>query len=300
MCGFMASDTDDPEHTRLVRCLSRVAAFFSLSCIRIGLLVLCVCLLDFFAKAGLWLRGIIPPTTDYTSADRRRLADGYHDTSWTSGYYAELGTIRVEWHPYTYLLDRFTTLRPLLQRRLEWLAHNVGASKSRLQMLQPGSHLHVRRLNDVRRGARDNYTIPSWLEKLLDTTPYCADITNFGQDGYVNTQEFLLLQEQLRATDVPDIVIFYDGINDTQAAVLEGEAGVTYDEHLRKKKFNLQNLFLPENRSRLYVTAVYSFVMHSSLGLTAKLALKRLCPGAFRLTKGEIARTTVRHQPVHG
>jgi hypothetical protein len=47
-------------------------------------------------------------------------------------------------------------------------------------------------------GARDDETKPSWIQKLPDAENMCAEVTNMGQDGYVSTQEALLLGEQLR------------------------------------------------------------------------------------------------------
>jgi lysophospholipase L1-like esterase len=43
-------------------------------------------------------------------------------------------------------------------------------------------------------------------------------VSNFGVEGYVNDQELILLQEQLKAGGHPDIVVFYDGINDSSLA----------------------------------------------------------------------------------
>src|SRR6202035_4072960 len=60
-------------------------------------------------------------------------------------------------------------------------------------------------------GARDPYTIPSWLQGMLNASPRPVQVTNYGQDAYVNTQEMLALFEQLRKGNVPDIAIFYDG-----------------------------------------------------------------------------------------
>ena len=60
-------------------------------------------------------------------------------------------------------------------------------------------------------GARDDYTIPSWLQRFIYQTTYRARITNFGQEAYVSTQEVLVLFEQFQKGNIPDIVIFYDG-----------------------------------------------------------------------------------------
>jgi lysophospholipase L1-like esterase len=40
-------------------------------------------------------------------------------------------------------------------------------------------------------------------------------VTNFGAEGYVTNQELILLMEQLKADRHPDLVIFYDGVNDS-------------------------------------------------------------------------------------
>lgn len=62
-------------------------------------------------------------------------------------------------------------------------------------------------------------TIPSYLSQELNTSSKrCAVVSNFGVEGYVTDQEVILLAEQLRRGNYPDIVIFYDGINDASLA----------------------------------------------------------------------------------
>ena len=75
-------------------------------------------------------------------------------------------------------------------------------------------------------GAPDWETIASHLQAGLDLVqdgPVC--VTNFGEDGYVSTQEVISLLKQLQIGNVPDIVIFYDGINDVFAAYESGNPG---------------------------------------------------------------------------
>jgi lysophospholipase L1-like esterase len=43
-------------------------------------------------------------------------------------------------------------------------------------------------------------------------------VSNFGVEGYVTDQELILLAEQLKAGGHPDVVIFYDGVNDSSLA----------------------------------------------------------------------------------
>jgi lysophospholipase L1-like esterase len=62
-------------------------------------------------------------------------------------------------------------------------------------------------------------TIPSYLSRDLNASGSgCVVVSNFGVEGYVSNQELILLMEQLKAGGHPDIVIFYDGLNDAGAA----------------------------------------------------------------------------------
>ena len=62
-------------------------------------------------------------------------------------------------------------------------------------------------------------TIPSYLSRDLNAgSRDCIVVSNFGVEGYVTDQELILLGEQLKAGGRPDIVIFYDGVNDSSLA----------------------------------------------------------------------------------
>ncbi|MCH8062436.1 MAG: SGNH/GDSL hydrolase family protein [Chloroflexi bacterium] len=70
-------------------------------------------------------------------------------------------------------------------------------------------------------GAPDFQTVPSLLSRNLNED-WGVDtvITNFGEDGYVSTQEMILFLRELQSDRTPDLVIFYDGANDAAAAAL--------------------------------------------------------------------------------
>jgi len=62
-------------------------------------------------------------------------------------------------------------------------------------------------------------TIPTYLSRELNAgSQNCVVVSNFGVEGYVNDQELILLEEQLKAGGHPDFVVFYDGINDSLLA----------------------------------------------------------------------------------
>ena len=74
-------------------------------------------------------------------------------------------------------------------------------------------------------GVADTETIPAYLQAGLAAqldTPIC--VINFGQKAFVSTQGLIELTHQLQADNVPDIVIFYDGINDIGATLTNGNA----------------------------------------------------------------------------
>jgi lysophospholipase L1-like esterase len=63
-------------------------------------------------------------------------------------------------------------------------------------------------------------TIPSYLSREMNAAGSrdCVVVSNFGVEGYVTDQESILLAELLKAGGHPDMVIFYDGINDSSLA----------------------------------------------------------------------------------
>jgi hypothetical protein len=75
-------------------------------------------------------------------------------------------------------------------------------------------------------GAPDWGTIPAYLQQNLQAAhegPVC--VVNFGQIGFVSTQSLIMLLRQLDSGNVPDLVIFYDGINEVFSAYQSGLAG---------------------------------------------------------------------------
>lgn len=72
-------------------------------------------------------------------------------------------------------------------------------------------------------GSPDWDTIPALLQSRLHAefgTPVC--VMNYGENAYVSTQGLIHLILLLESGDVPDMVIFYDGVNDILAASQSG------------------------------------------------------------------------------
>ena len=87
-------------------------------------------------------------------------------------------------------------------------------------------------------GARDNFTIPSFLSKKLYDRGYSVEITNFGESGYVSTQELIRLELELKKGNIPDLVIFYDGINDDYSSYQNKIAGFPLNMEKRQLEYN--------------------------------------------------------------
>ena len=82
-------------------------------------------------------------------------------------------------------------------------------------------------------GARDAYTIPSQVARLLADQGALAVITNYAQTGYVSAQDLILFQRQLALGNQPDLALFYQGFNDIYSAYLQGKAGLPLRESQR-------------------------------------------------------------------
>ena len=94
--------------------------------------------------------------------------------------------------------------------------------------------------------ARDHKTIPAiMVDSLVARGIQGMEVTNFGETGYVFTQEVLELILQLRDGQRPDVVVFYDGINDVYASVQSGVPGVPQNESNRSSDFDLGRMMGP-------------------------------------------------------
>ena len=85
-------------------------------------------------------------------------------------------------------------------------------------------------------GSPDEGTIPSALQSMLEGQ---YDVYNYGESGYVSAQELNYLLYQLSLGNIPDVVIFFDGVND-------GYAGA-YSPAISRDPQNLRMEYLNKN-----------------------------------------------------
>ena len=120
-------------------------------------------------------------------------------------------------------------------------------------------------------GARDDHTIPSLIAGELHEQGVRVQIRNLAEIGYVNTQEMIALVRELQQGYRPDVVLFYDGVNDTTSALLEREATLTTNEINRVREFNLL-----QSPSRLTAALARNLVASSAWFRFASSAGRRM------------------------
>ena len=275
----MTDQTQTAAGPILVRKMARWAAVLW---IQFGLLILFVALLSAIA-------GAIAKTVRY--ARQRHIP---HETqaypggsSWVPAYFQAMSNVRMRWYPYVYW--KTAPMRsPYLNidqhsNRVNWnQPRRQGESRPALRVFAFGGS------TTWGAGARDDYTIPSLLAKYLAAnSQYDVEVRNYGQMGWVGSQEVIYLYELLRRGERPDLVIFYDGINDTFLGYQDGIAGLTQNEFLRAQEFGV--LASSGGRKKLYGTALRTFLMNTGVVDLAKLLSGRDAATVERAEVGPMA-----------
>lgn len=148
----------------------------------------------------------------------------------------EESSLTLAWDPYVYF------------RRAPYQGVNVHVDANRhRETFQPGLTSGPHRQVYLFGGStmfgtfqRDSMTIASRLaDRLRKGGLNDVEVSNFGELGWVMTQETIELMRQLRAGHRPDVVVFYDGINEVGSAVQQGKAGIPDNEFNRAQDFEL-------------------------------------------------------------
>ncbi len=152
-------------------------------------------------------------------------------------FWAEQSAMRVRWLPYSYW-----TVAPFAGRFIN--VDEAGRRHTPAQAIDPASpRLYFFGGSAVwGEGARDAYTIPAQVARLLARRGSPAQVENYAQTGYVSWQDLLLFQAQLALGNAPELAVFYQGFNDVYAAYLQGAAGLTLRENQRVSDVELGRL----------------------------------------------------------
>lgn len=173
-----------------------------------------------------------------SEADPRIQADCYQNSEWVNDYFKEFYACNVEeWDSYDYwrrkpFTGEYINVDANQRRKTVFENDNPIKSKPDYRIFMFGGSTMWGS------GVRDNNTIPSLLGSYLSKQGYYIEVINFGESGYVNTQEVIALMKQLRRQNIPNLVVFYDGVNDVFSSFQQGKAGLPQNEFHRKKEFN--------------------------------------------------------------
>ena len=268
---------------------ARAVDFLIQAWLIVGLSVLLFVILEILASGAFAIRNLfVAERVAYK--DYRVKAEVYEDVDWAFEYFDEfyqaVDVGNMAWAPYVYWrampydgrligIDQFG-------RRKTWSSKKIlraNCDPVRIFMFGGSTMWGT--------GARDGFTIPSHLAKQLDRDGYCVEITNFGESGYVNTQELFALSLELRAQNAPDIAIFYDGVNDTYSAFQQRVAGLPQNEQNRAAEFNLLNERWTEP---LQKAALNVSVQNLSLLNLASGIVRRLAPASAQSDSASVQR----------
>lgn len=206
--------------------------------ISFGVALLVLALLDGVARIAIAVIARRPVAPELAPIDVRLRGDDPAGPDWAEGYRREFeqSLQQVEWHPYVYwrakpYRGRYINVDEAGLRRTWNTTRSPAPDQLRIFMFGGSTMLGL--------GARDEFTIPSLVSKKL-TNRLAAGVwvTNFGESGYVNTQEVMALMLELQRGNVPDIVVFYDGVNDAFSAFESRVAGIPHNERGRVAEFN--------------------------------------------------------------
>lgn len=189
-----------------------------------------------------------------------RQTDSYKDAPWIKDYDKEMfSSYNSAWKSYVYW------------RRKPHQGKYINIDQQGIRFTSPSGLSDAEALKKLKifmfggstmwgEGVRDPYTIPSLVSQDLSARKIKAEITNFGEVGYVNTQELLELMLQLERGNVPDVAVFYDGFNDVYAALQNKAEGLPQNESNRELEYNLskryntlRKVFLEKTVDRFYL-----------------------------------------------
>lgn len=183
---------------------------------------------------------VIPPPKGFAIIDPYAIAgnhaqsDALKGVRWLSKYEAERKKSKaLRWEPYTYW-RRSAFVGQHINVGHDGLRKTIGGRSDRAALqiwMFGGSTLWGT-------GSRDRDTIPSIVQQELDGRGIEANVLNFGEAGYVSTQNVIALLEELKRRPKPDLVVFYDGVNDVFSALQAGVAGLPQNEGNRVLEFN--------------------------------------------------------------
>jgi len=206
-------------------------------------------------EAGLRAIAFASTTLKPPVIDRRMKLSPYAGKKWARAYFRELKSLKFTYEPYTgwrrkELRGRFINIDEEGRRRT-WNPTVPEGERPPTVAVFGGSTVWGT-------GARDEFTIPSYLSKILNKGESRYVVQNYGESGYTFTQEVIKLAMLIKDEKMPDYAIFYDGANEIYSAYASGKAGTQYLHEIMKKKLEKKTYpcTLKKALKRLIITSM--------------------------------------------
>jgi lysophospholipase L1-like esterase len=215
--GSLTIDTR-PVESRIVSPLLR---FLSRCCFGLGYTIVAVAVLASFLECLSWMICSLHPLTRQAQSENQKASPVYKEAEWAREFWRQ-EALRQE-KPRAYVPFR---LWGVTEWHSKYINNDSGVGGFWRRTMNPGNcvpsnSLHVWTFGGSTMygvGVPDWATMPSYLSGELNAGGRsCVLVSNFGVEGYVTDQELILLEEQLKAGGRPDVVIFYDGLNDSMS-----------------------------------------------------------------------------------
>ncbi len=272
--------TSPPIHAKslLQRILLGLGRTLKAAWLLVGLTLVLLVILEL----GCRLAALLPGGGPAASPNYFLKVDSYKGQPWLDDYYQEFtAAFNTTWRSYVYwrrkpIAGKYVNVDDRNHRRTMQPAPAASDTRPPVKIFMFGGSTMWGE------GVRDAYTIASQLAQTLAEAKIPAVVTNFGETGYVSTQEVIELLRQLQAGQVPDVAIFYDGVNDVYAAYQSGVAGIPQNEWKRQTEYNLTNRYNQMRRLFLQQT-----LDRFCLGSKLKALAQRLQPAAGSRTLPE-------------
>ncbi len=188
----------------------------------LGCTIVIVVLLAALLEMASWAIWSVHPLTRQAELENQGASPVYSGQSWAKEFWQEESARRRKHTVYVPF-----RLWSVTQWHSRYINNDQGVGGFWRRTINPADCEASRRVSIWTFGGSTMYgtavpdwaTIPSYLSRDLNTgSRNCTVVSNFGVEGYVTDQELILLEEQLKAGGHPDIVIFYDGVNDSSLA----------------------------------------------------------------------------------
>jgi lysophospholipase L1-like esterase len=229
--------------------------------------------------AGLFSKAISLGSEDDTETDPRISQPYYANQEWSAAYWSEFSAA-----------SKFAYAPYVVWRRPPFSGQTINVDEGHHRRT-PGAECDDDAFTVYAfggstlwgTGAPDWGTIPAYIQERLAAQrdePVC--VVNFAQSAYVSSQSLIELMLQLKSGHVPDVVIFYDGVNDTFAAYQSGRAdahqnlstlqdvfsgaarepfGEVVVDELRERTYTLDML------GRLFDESIQTLINYESMGV---------------------------------